>query len=164
MKASIRDDNPVLFFEHKRLYTLEGEVNGAEARLGEAAVVREGTDVTLVTAMKSVHDGLEAADALEQDRISVEVIDLRTLRPLDIATVLASVQKTNRIVVVEEGPLTGGWAGEVLASVTEQALGHLDDAWRIATPDTPIPYSPPLEDAFLPGPERIAAEIRRRLR
>ena len=164
LKASIRDDNPVLFFEHKRLYTLEGEVNGAEARIGEAAVVREGTDVTLVTAMKSVHDGFEAAEALEQDRVSVEVIDLRTIRPLDIPTVLASVQKTNRIVVVEEGPLTGGWAGEVLASVTEQALGHLDDAWRIATPDTPIPYSPPLEDAFLPGPERIAAEIRRRLR
>jgi pyruvate/2-oxoglutarate/acetoin dehydrogenase E1 component len=77
--------------------------------------------------------------------------------------VLGSVRKTNRLVVVEEGPLTGGWAGEVLATVTEQALGHLDDAWRIATPNTPIPYSPPLEDAFLPGPERIANEIRRRL-
>jgi pyruvate/2-oxoglutarate/acetoin dehydrogenase E1 component len=164
LKAAIRDDNPVLFLEHKRLYALEGEVNGAAARLGEAAVVREGGDVTLVTAMKSVHDALVAADELERDRIGVEVIDLRTLRPFDVETVLASVRKTNRIVVVEEGPLTGGWAGEVLATVTEQALGHLDDAWRIATPDTPIPYSPPLEDAFLPGPERIAAEIRRRLR
>jgi pyruvate/2-oxoglutarate/acetoin dehydrogenase E1 component len=164
LKAAIRDDNPVLFFEHKRLYTLEGEVNGDVGRLGEAKVVREGTDVTLVAAMKSVHDGLQAAEALEQDRISVEVIDLRTLRPFDAETVLASVRKTNRIVVVEEGPLTGGWAGEVLATVTEQALGHLDDAWRLATPDTPIPYSPPLEDAFLPGPERIAEEIRRRLR
>jgi pyruvate/2-oxoglutarate/acetoin dehydrogenase E1 component len=168
LKAAIRDDNPVLFFEHKRLYTLEGEVDGAQGsssgKLGEAAVIREGTDITLVAAMKSVHDGLEAADALEQDRLSVEVIDLRTLRPFDVDTVLASVRKTNRIVVVEEGPLTGGWAGEVLASVTEHALGHLDDAWRIATPDTPIPYSPPLEDLFLPGPDRIAAEIRRRLR
>jgi pyruvate/2-oxoglutarate/acetoin dehydrogenase E1 component len=164
LKAAIRDDNPVLFFEHKRLYTLEGEVNGDVGRLGEARVVREGTDVTLVAAMKSVHDGLEAAEALEQDRISVEVIDLRTLRPFDAETVLASVRKTNRIVVVEEGPLTGGWAGEVLATVTEQALGHLDDAWRLATPNTPIPYSPPLEDAFLPGAERIAEEIRRRLR
>ena len=164
LKAAVRDDNPVLFFEHKRLYTLEGEVNGDVGRLGEATVVREGTDVTLVAAMKSVHDGLEAAEALEQDRISVEVIDLRTLRPFDAETVLASVRKTNRIVVVEEGPLTGGWAGEVLATVTEQALGHLDDAWRLATPNTPIPYSPPLEDAFLPGPERIAEEIRRRLR
>jgi pyruvate/2-oxoglutarate/acetoin dehydrogenase E1 component len=164
LKAAIRDDNPVLFFEHKRLYTVEGQVNGDVGRLGEAKVVREGTDVTLVAAMKSVHDGLEAAEALEQDRISVEVIDLRTLRPFDAETVLASVRKTNRIVVVEEGPLTGGWAGEVLATVTEQALGHLDDAWRLATPNTPIPYSPPLEDAFLPGPERIAEEIRRRLR
>jgi acetoin:2,6-dichlorophenolindophenol oxidoreductase subunit beta len=164
LKAAIRDDNPVLFFEHKRLYTLEGEVNGAPGQLGEAAVVREGSDITLVTAMKSVHDSLEAADALEQDRVSAEVIDLRTLRPFDVETVLASVQKTNRIAVVEEGPLTGGWAGEVLASITERALGHLDDAWRIATPNTPIPYSPPLEDAFLPGPERITSEIRRRLR
>ncbi|HET7759534.1 MAG TPA: pyruvate dehydrogenase complex E1 component subunit beta [Gaiellaceae bacterium] len=164
LKAAIRDDNPVLFFEHKRLYTLEGEVNGDVGRLGEAKVVREGTDVTLVAAMKSVHDGLEAAEALEQDRISVEVIDLRTLRPFDAETVLSSVRKTNRIVVVEEGPLTGGWAGEVLATVTEQALGHLDDAWRLATPNTPIPYSPPLEDAFLPGPDRIAEAIRRRLR
>jgi pyruvate/2-oxoglutarate/acetoin dehydrogenase E1 component len=163
LKASIRDDNPVLFFEHKRLYTLEGEVNGAPGQLGVAAVRREGGDITLVTAMKGVHDGLEAAEALERDRVSVEVIDLRTLRPFDVETVLASVRKTNRVVVVEEGPLTGGWAGEVLATVVEHALGDLDDAWRIATPNTPIPYSPPLEDAFLPGPERIAAEIRRRL-
>jgi pyruvate/2-oxoglutarate/acetoin dehydrogenase E1 component len=164
LKAAIRDDNPVLFFEHKRLYTLEGEVDGAAGRLGEATVVREGRDITLVTAMKSVHDSLEAAEALEQDRISAEVIDLRTLRPFDLEAILAAVRKTNRIAVVEEGPLTGGWAGEVLASVTEHALGHLDDAWRIATPNTPIPYSPPLEDAFLPGPDRIATEIRRRLR
>jgi pyruvate/2-oxoglutarate/acetoin dehydrogenase E1 component len=163
LKASIRDDNPVLFFEHKRLYALEGEVDGAQARLGEAVVVREGSDVTLVSAMKSVHDGLEAAETLERDGVSVEVIDLRTLRPFDLETVLGSVRKTNRIVVVEEGPRTGGWAGEVLASVTEHALGDLDDAWRIATPDTPIPYSPPLEDAFLPGPDRIAGEIRSRL-
>jgi acetoin:2,6-dichlorophenolindophenol oxidoreductase subunit beta len=164
LKAAVRDDNPVLFFEHKRLYTLEGEVDGAVARLGEAAVVREGNDITVVAAMKSVHDALEAADALERDHVSVEVIDLRTLRPIDFETVLASVRKTSRIAIVEEGPLTGGWAGEVLAGVTEQALGYLDDAWRIATPNTPIPYSPPLEDAFLPGPERIATEIRRRLR
>ena len=164
LKAAIRDDNPVLFFEHKRLYTLEGEVDGAEAELGRASVVREGTDVTLVTAMKGVHDAVEAAEELDRDGLSLEVIDLRTLRPFDLETVLSSVRKTNRIVVVEEGPLTGGWAGEVLASVTEHGLGHLDDAWRIATPDTPIPYSPPLEDAFLPGPGRIAAEIRGRLR
>jgi pyruvate/2-oxoglutarate/acetoin dehydrogenase E1 component len=164
LKAAVRDDNPTLFFEHKRLYGLEGDVDGDVGRLSEATVVREGADLTLVTAMKSVHDALEAAEALERDRVSVEVVDLRTLRPFDVETVLASVRKTNRLVVVEEGPLTGGWAGEVLATVTEHALGYLDDAWRIATPNTPIPYSPPLEDAFLPGPERIADEVRRRLR
>ena len=163
LKASIRDDNPVLFFEHKRLYTLEGDLNGATAELGKARVAREGRDITIVTAMKGVHDSLEAADALDRDGISAEVIDLRTLRPFDADTVRASVEKTNRIAVVEEGPQTGGWAGEVLATVAEQALGHLDDAWRMATPDTPIPYSPPLEDAFLPGADRIATEIRRRL-
>lgn len=164
LKAAVRDDNPVLFFEHKRLYGIEGEVGDAVGRLGEAAVVREGADVTLVTAMKGVHDALDAAERLEEERISVEVVDLRTLRPIDTETVLASVRKTNRIVVVEEGPLTGGWGGEVIARVTEDALGHLDDAWRIATPDTPIPYSPPLEDAFLPGPDRIVSSILRRLR
>jgi pyruvate/2-oxoglutarate/acetoin dehydrogenase E1 component len=160
LKASIRDENPVVFFEHKRLYNLKGEVNGADPlELGRAAVVREGTDVTLVSAMKGVHDCLAAADALASRGVSAEVIDLRTLRPLDAETVVRSVQKTNRLAVVEEGPLTGGWAGEVLALVTEHALGDLDDAWRIATDNTPIPYSPPLEDAFLPGPERIAGEV-----
>jgi acetoin:2,6-dichlorophenolindophenol oxidoreductase subunit beta len=164
LKAAIQDENPVLFFEHKRLYTLEGEVNGDVARLGEARVVREGTDVTVVSAMKGVHDALEAAESLADDDISIEVVDLRTLRPLDLETILASVRKTSRLAVVEEGPVTGGWAGEVVAAVTEEALGYLDDVCRIATPNTPIPYSPPLEDAFLPGPERIATEIRRRLR
>jgi pyruvate/2-oxoglutarate/acetoin dehydrogenase E1 component len=164
LKAAVRDDNPVLFFEHKRLYGIEGEVNGAVGTIGEAAVVREGTDVTLVGAMKSVHDAREAAERLDADGISAEVIDLRTLRPIDVDTILASIRKTNRLAVVEEGPLTGGWGGEVLACVTEQALGLLDDAWRIATPNTPIPYSPPLEDAFLPGPDRIVAEVRQRLR
>jgi pyruvate/2-oxoglutarate/acetoin dehydrogenase E1 component len=106
-----------------------------------------------------VHDCLEAADRLAEHGVSAEVIDLRTLRPIDVDTVLRSVVKTNRVAVVEEGPLTGGWAGEVLALVTEEGLGDLDDAWRITTPNTPIPYSPPLEDAFLPGPERIVAEV-----
>jgi len=164
LKGAVRDDNPVLFFEHKRLYGLEGETNGEVGRLGEAAILREGSDVTLVTAMKGVHDALEAAERLEQEQISVEVIDLRTLRPIDTETVLTSVRKTSRLVVVEEGPLTGGWGGEVLARITEEGLGYLDDAWRLATPNTPIPYSPPLEDAFLPGAEQIVSDIRRRLR
>ncbi len=160
LKASVRDDNPVVFFEHKRLYSTRGNVDSDEPlELGRAHVVRGGDDVTLVSAMKGVHDCLEAADLLAARGVSAEVIDLRTLRPLDFATVIESVMKTNRVAVVEEGPLTGGWAGELLALVTEHALGDLDDAWRIATANSPIPYSPPLEDAFLPGPDRIAAEV-----
>ena len=159
LKAAIRDENPVVFFEHKRLYSSKGEVGEGVVELGRARVAREGTDVTLVSAMKGVHDCLAAADLLAEQGVDAEVIDLRTIRPIDIDTVLASVVKTNRVAVVEEGPLTGGWAGEVLSLITEQGLGDLDDAWRIATPDSPIPYSPPLEDAFLPGPERIVAEV-----
>ena len=163
LKAAIRDENPVLFFEHKRLYGLKGEVNGDVIELGRANVVREGGDVTLVSAMKGVHDCLEAADELAQHGIDAEVVDLRTLRPLDTETLLRSLEKTNRIAVVEEGPLTGGWAGEVLALVTEHGLGDLDDAWRITTANSPIPYSPPLEDAFLPDAQRIVREVRERL-
>lgn len=160
LKAAIRDDNPVVFFEHKRLYSIKGPVDGdEELAIGRAAVVREGDAVTLVSAMKGVHDALAAAEILAEKGVSAEVIDLRTLRPLDIETVMRSVEKTNRVAVVEEGPLTGGWAGEVLALVAEHGLGDLDDAWRITTPNAPIPYSPPLEDAFLPGPESIAAEV-----
>jgi acetoin:2,6-dichlorophenolindophenol oxidoreductase subunit beta len=160
LKAAIRDENPVVFLEHKRLYSLKGQVDGDEPEpLGRAKVVREGTDVTLVAAMKGVHDSVAAAEHLAASGVSAEVIDLRTIRPIDLETVLSSVAKTNRIAVVEEGPLTGGWAGEVLALVTEQGLGDLDDAWRITTPDSPIPYSPPLEDAHLPGAERIVQEV-----
>jgi acetoin:2,6-dichlorophenolindophenol oxidoreductase subunit beta len=161
LKAAVRDDNPVIFLEHKRLYSMKGDVPDGEhvVPLGVAAVAREGADVTIVAAAKSVHDALAAADELAEKGVSAEVIDLRTVRPIDSETVIRSVQKTNRLCVVEEGPLTGGWAGEVMALVTEQALGDLDDAWRIATADHPVPYSPPLEDAFLPSAARIAAEI-----
>jgi pyruvate/2-oxoglutarate/acetoin dehydrogenase E1 component len=164
LRSAIRDDNPVLFFEHKRLYGVVGEADDDLVPIGVARVAREGTDVTIVSAMNGVHDALEAAEALSADAIAAEVIDLRTLRPLDIPTILTSVAKTNRIVVVEEGPLTGGWAGEVIARVTEDGLGDLDDAWRIATAESPVPYSPPLEDAFLPSAERIASEVRSRMR
>lgn len=161
LKAAIRDENPVIFFEHKRLYPLKGDVPSGDVTvpLGKANVIRTGGDVTLVSAMKGVHDSLAAAELLAQQGVQAEVIDLRTIRPVDIETLLTSVQKTNRIAVVEEGPLTGGWASEVLALVTEHGLGDLDDAWRITTANSPIPYSPPLEDAFLPSPERIAREV-----
>ena len=164
LRSAIRDDNPVLFFEHKRLYGLVGEANGDLVPIGVARVAREGTDVTIVSAMNGVHGALDAAEALSADGIAAEVIDLRTLRPLDIPTILTSVAKTNCIVVVEEGPLTGGWAGEVIARVTEEGLGDLDDAWRIATAESPVPYSPPLEDAHLPSAQRISAEVRSRMR
>jgi len=163
LKAAIRDDNPVLFLEHKRLYSIKGEVTEDVAELSRAAVRRPGADVTVVSASKTVHDCLEAAKQLARDGIDAEVIDLRTLRPFDKETVLGSVAQTNRLVVVEEGPRTGGWAGEVLATVAEEALEDLDDAWRIATADHPIPYSPTLEDAFLPSADSITAEIAERL-
>jgi len=163
LKAAIRDDNPVLFLEHKRLYSIKGEANGDVVPIGQAAVVREGGDLTVVSAMKGVHDSLEAAETLAGQGIDATVIDLRTLRPLDTATIVDSVERTNRLLVVEEGPETGGWAGEVVARITEQALGSLDVAWRLTTRDLPIPYSPPLEDAFLPGPEAIVRSVRERL-
>jgi acetoin:2,6-dichlorophenolindophenol oxidoreductase subunit beta len=162
LKDAIRDDNPVLFLEHKRLLGLKGEIDEEPLPFGKARIARAGSDLTIVSAMKGLHDALAAADALARDGIDCEVIDLRTIKPLDIETVIASVERTTRLLVVEEGPLTGGWAGEVMALVTEHALGSLDDAWRLATADTPIPYSPPLEDAFLPGPDAIIQSVKER--
>jgi acetoin:2,6-dichlorophenolindophenol oxidoreductase subunit beta len=162
LKQAIRDDNPVLFLEHKRLLGLKGEIDAEPLPFGKARVARAGSDLTIVSVMKGVHDSLAAAEELAGEGIDCEVIDLRTIKPLDIDTVIASVERTTRLLVVEEGPLTGGWAGEVMARVTEQALGSLDDAWRLATADTPIPYSPPLEDAFLPGPGAIIQSVKER--
>ena len=162
LKQAIRDDNPVLFLEHKRLLGLKGEIDEDPLPFGKARVARAGSDLTIVSVMKGVHDSLAAAEELAGEGIDCEVIDLRTIKPLDIETVIASVERTTRLLVVEEGPLTGGWAGEVMARVTEQALGSLDDAWRLATADTPIPYSPPLEDAFLPGPGAIIQSVKER--
>jgi pyruvate/2-oxoglutarate/acetoin dehydrogenase E1 component len=162
LKQAIRDDNPVLFLEHKRLLGITGEVGDEPLPFGQARVARAGSDLTIVSVMKGVHDALAAAEQLAGEGIECEVIDLRTIKPLDVASVIASVERTSRLLVVEEGPLTGGWAGEVMARVTEQALGSLDDAWRLATADTPIPYSPSLEDAFLPGPEAIIDSVKER--
>jgi acetoin:2,6-dichlorophenolindophenol oxidoreductase subunit beta len=166
LKAAIRDPNPVVFLEHKRLYSVKEEISGDGPDiepLGAARVVREGRDLTVATASKSVHDALAAAETLAGDGLELEVIDLRTLRPLDRDTVCASVKRTNRLLVVEEGPRTGGWSGEVLGDLAQDALEHLDDVWRLTTPDAPIPYSPTLEDAFLPAADHIVANVREHL-
>jgi pyruvate/2-oxoglutarate/acetoin dehydrogenase E1 component len=164
LKASIRDDNPVIFLEHKRLYSVKGpEPEDELVPLGRARVVRPGTDLTVVSIMRGVPDSLAAADRLGEEGIDVEVIDLRSLRPLDVDTVLESVAKTNRLLAVEEGPRTGGWAAGVLGAVAEEALHELDDVWTLTTAETPIPYSPSLEDSFLPNPDAIVASVTERL-
>jgi pyruvate/2-oxoglutarate/acetoin dehydrogenase E1 component len=166
LKASIRDDNPVIFLEHKRLYSVKGpapEGDDVVIPLGRAHVARAGDDITIVSAGKGAADALKAAERLAEDGIDAEVIDLRTLRPLDVDTVLASVAKTNRLVAVEEGPRTGGWATGLLGAVAEEGLHDLDDAWIVATDETPVPYAPTLEDAFLPDADTIAGSVRERL-
>jgi acetoin:2,6-dichlorophenolindophenol oxidoreductase subunit beta len=164
LKAAIRDDNPVLFLEHKRLYSVKGPPPETETiPLGTANVARAGSDVTIVALGKGVPDALAAADALVGEGIDAEVIDLRCLRPLDTDTILASVARTNRLVAVEEGPRTGGWGAGVLGAVAERGLHDLDDAWIVATAETPVPYSPTLEDAYIPDTAAIAATVRARL-
>jgi pyruvate/2-oxoglutarate/acetoin dehydrogenase E1 component len=164
LKSAIRDDNPVIFLEHKRLYSVKGPQPTEETvPIGRAAVVRQGSDVTIVSALRGVRDSLEAAEQLTGDGIDSEVVDIRSLRPLDHETVLGSVAKTNRILVVEEGPRVGGWAGNLLGIVAAEGLDELDDAWILTTGDTPAPYSPTLEDAWLPGGAEIAAAVRERL-
>jgi acetoin:2,6-dichlorophenolindophenol oxidoreductase subunit beta len=163
LKASIRDDNPVIFLEHKRLYSVKGPAPEQEIiPLGRAGVPRAGEDLTIVSVGKGVRDALAAAETLAGEGVRAEVIDLRTLRPLDLETVLESVSRTNRLLAVEEGPRTGGWATGLLGAVAEQGLHDLDDVWIIATNETPIPYSPTLEDAFMPDTEAIVASVRAR--
>jgi pyruvate/2-oxoglutarate/acetoin dehydrogenase E1 component len=150
--------------EHKRLYSVKGPAPEQEVLpLGRAGVARSGTDLTIVSVGKGVPDALRAAEQLaERDGIEAEVIDLRTLRPLDLETVLESVARTNRMLAVEEGPATGGWASGLLGRVAEHGLHDLDDAWLLTTGELPIPYSPTLEDAFIPDADAIAAAVRER--
>ena len=164
LKSAIRDDNPVIFLEHKRLYSMKGPPPAEETvPLGKAAVVREGGDITIVSALRGVVESLEAAELLARDGIDAEVVDIRSLRPLDHESVLESVAKTNRVMVVEEGTRVGGWAGNLLGILAAEGLHDLDDAWIVATDDTPAPYSPTLEDAWLPAGAEIAAAVRERL-
>jgi pyruvate/2-oxoglutarate/acetoin dehydrogenase E1 component len=163
LKAAIRDDDPVIFLEHKRLYNVKGPAEASETAIGEAVVAREGGDVTLVSIMKGVGDCLVAAEQLSCEGIEAEVVDLQSLRPLDLDTVIQSLAKTNRLVCVEEGPRTGGWAAGLAGAIAVEALDLLDDVEVVATPDHPTPFAASLEDAFLQAPEDIAAAVRARL-
>ncbi len=164
IKSAIRDNDPVIFFEHKGLYRRIKEDLPAEeytVPLGKARVYREGEDLSIITYGAMVYVARDAAEQLAQEAISVEIIDLRTLIPLDEEAVLASVRKTSKAILLHEDVLTGGFGAEVAARIAEKAFEHLDGpVVRIASPDTPIPYSPPLEDAFLPGVAKVVEKAR----
>jgi pyruvate/2-oxoglutarate/acetoin dehydrogenase E1 component len=164
IKSAIRDGDPVLFFEHKALYRRikedlpEGDYT---VPIGKAAVVRAGTDLSIITYGAMVHAAKEAAEKLEGEGTSVEIVDLRTLVPLDEATILESVRKTSKVIVLHEATLTGGFGGEIAARITERAFEYLDGpVLRMAAPDTPVPFSPPLEEAFLPSAAGIIEKAR----
>jgi pyruvate/2-oxoglutarate/acetoin dehydrogenase E1 component len=166
LRAAVDDDNPVLFFEHKGLFNLKGEL-GEEPptmELGRADVVRSGDDVTLVATQLMRHRALEAAEELARDDISVEVIDPRTLVPMDVETVGESVDRTNRLVVVQEAPVGGSWGATLIARLIETRLEMFDaPPLLVAADETPVPYSGPLEQAWMPATERIVARVRENL-
>jgi len=167
LKASIRDDNPVVFFEHKRLYTIKGPVPDGEyiIPLGKADVKRNGSDVTVVATGLMVHRALGAATKLSEKGIGVEVVDPRTLRPLDTRTIIDSVKRTGRLVIVHEAPKFGGFGAEIAAQVAEEALDYLDaPIVRVAAPESPVPFSPPLEKNYVPSEERIVIAVLKLLR
>ncbi len=166
LRSSIRDDDPVLFFEHKKMYrSVRGEVPDSDYSipLGEAKVVREGSQVSIIGYGLMVQYALEAAELLEGDDISVEVVDIRTLRPLDGQTILGSVRKTGKAVVVYEDNRFGGYGAEIAAIIAEEAFDHLDGpVMRVTGPDVPgVPYAHTLEEWFMPNPDRIAQAVRR---
>jgi pyruvate/2-oxoglutarate/acetoin dehydrogenase E1 component len=168
IKSAIRDNDPVIFFEHKGLYRRIKEDLPAEeytVPLGKAKVLREGRDLTIVAYGAMVWTALEAADKLAAEGVSAEVIDLRTLLPLDRQSVCDSVKKTSKVLLVHEDTRTGGLAGELAASINEAAFEYLDGPiLRVTAPDTPVPYSPPLESAFLPSAEKVLEKARWLLR
>jgi len=161
---SIRDDDPVIFLEHKVLYTVEGDVpeEAYAIPFGEANIVREGSDVTVVALGRMVPFAEQAAEELQrEDGISCEVIDLRTTSPLDLETLLESVENTGRLVVVDESSPRCGLASDIVARVAQDAFGDLKAAPQMVTPPhTPVPFSPTLEDAYVPSLEKIAAAVR----
>ncbi len=161
LKAAVRDDNPVIFIEHEALYGQRGEVpdDGEPIRFGEAAIRREGDDVTVVGISRMALTAEKAAETLaEEHEVEAEVIDPRTLRPLDLDTILESVRKTNRVVVVEEGWPHGGVGANLAALIQEQAFDHLDaPVARVTGADVPMPYSKPLEQSAFPHPEHVVS-------
>jgi 2-oxoisovalerate dehydrogenase E1 component beta subunit len=165
IKSAIRDNNPVVFFEHKFLYRrIKGELPEGDytVPLGKARVAREGRHLSVITYAAMVHTALEAAETLAKDGIEVEVVDLRTLLPLDRETIAATVKKTNRVILLHEDVRTGGIAGEMAAIINEEAFDWLDaPIVRITSKDTPVPFSPPLEEWFLPKAEDVVREARR---
>jgi pyruvate dehydrogenase E1 component beta subunit len=166
MKAAIRDDNPVLVMESETLYGVKGEVPDDEqvTPLGKAKVVREGKDATLVAYSRMTHIAIEAATALEKEGISVEVVDLRSLRPLDEDTLIASVEKTHRCVVVHEGWPYGGVGAEIADRVQRLAFDALDaPVLRVTTLDVPMPYNAHLETLCIPQAARVVAAVKRTL-
>jgi pyruvate dehydrogenase E1 component beta subunit len=166
LKSCVRQDDPVIFLEHESLYGVKGEVPDDDylVPLGKANIMRSGKDVTLISYSKCVYDSMAAADALENQGIDAEVIDLRTLNPLDINTVLESVRKTGKAIVIYEGWRTGGAGAEIVAQIQEAAFDHLDaPVARVATLDTPIPYNARLERAALPSPAQIIEVAERML-
>jgi 2-oxoisovalerate dehydrogenase E1 component beta subunit len=165
LRTAIRDDDPVLFFEHKKMYrSVRGDVPDGDWSIpfGKAQVVRVGTQVTIVAYGLMVHYALEAADRVAEDGISVEVVDVRSLRPLDKETILGSVRKTGKALVVYEDNRFGGYGAEVCATIAEEAFDYLDGpVMRVAGPDVPgVPYNHVLEDWFMVNPDKIEAAIR----
>jgi pyruvate/2-oxoglutarate/acetoin dehydrogenase E1 component len=160
-KAAVRDDNPVIVFEHKLLYGRKGEVSDdvdEVAEIGKAALRREGGDVTIVAALAAVETALAAAEELAGEGVEADVLDLRSLRPLDVEAIAASAARTGRLVVVEEGPPLGGYSAEVVAAAVENAGPTA--VRRVTMPDLPIPFAAALEDAVVPGPADVVAAVR----
>jgi 2-oxoisovalerate dehydrogenase E1 component beta subunit len=164
IKSAIRDNDPVLYFEHKGLYRrIKEDLPTAEftVPIGKAKVVREGRDLSIVTYGAMVWVALEAADKLAEEGASVEVVDLRTLAPLDRETVCASARKTSKVLLLHEDTRTGGMAGELAATITESVFEYLDGPIvRVTAPDTPVPFSTPLEEAFLPNADKVIEKAR----
>jgi pyruvate/2-oxoglutarate/acetoin dehydrogenase E1 component len=161
---AIRDDNPVVFLEHKMLYALEGEVPEGDYTIpfGQADIKREGTDVTIVATANMVHTALSAAEKLAAEGISLEVVDPRTLYPLDGETIIASVKKTHRLVILHEEVKFAGSGAEIAAQVAEDGFDYLDaPILRVAAPFCPVPFSPPLEKAFVPSEQQLIDAVRK---